>query len=93
MKPTRQILRPPRVGDLWYVKLHHSNCSAELDAAQVMEMTECTVLLKISRNEYGEPERTSRYMNSDVLFVEFVREMPRSLETPSCPTRSVTALR
>lgn len=86
MNPTRRIIRPPAVAEVWYVKLHATACSMVLDTAEVLELTAATVQLRVLKDEFAAPEHLSRYKLGDVEFVEFVRELPRAVENVSCPT-------
>jgi hypothetical protein len=70
----RRLIRPPAAGELWYVKLHATACSAVLDTAEVLEQTDLTVLLRVLKDEFHTAEHVSRYKTSDIEFVEFARE-------------------
>jgi hypothetical protein len=83
MHRTMQVLRPPQVGDVWFVKLHATQCCTGLDTAEVLELSACTALLRLEKDEFG-PERTIRYKIADVDWVEFVRQLPRTVEKPAC---------
>jgi hypothetical protein len=82
---SRRIIRPPAPGDVWYVKVGYQGAGVALDTAEVLEMTDCTVLLKCYADAI-EPGATLRYKLCDVDFVEFVRELPRAVEELPCPT-------
>jgi hypothetical protein len=83
---SRRLIRPPAAGEVWYAKLHATACSAVLDTVEVLELTECTVRLRVLTDEFGMKEHTSRYKLGDIELVEFVRELPRAVENVSCPT-------
>lgn len=91
MNRTPQLIRPPQVDDVWYVKLHHPTCSQELDTVLVVEQTRETVKLVLlelepwkSTSPNGQPQ-WGRFKTTDVVWVELVRVMPRIVESPPCP--------
>ena len=83
MERTTKILRPPQADDVWYVKIHHPACAAELDTVLVQEMTAETVkLVFIDMPVQNGALPSARYKTSDVVWVEHVRVMPRVVQMP-----------
>lgn len=85
MERTRRLVRPPQVGDVWYVRMHVEACTPRVDTVQVLEQTEHTVLLCVHAAA-DTPEFICRFCTADIRWVEFVREMPRAVteENVSC---------